>query len=219
VAVLSPNRLDRSCTAAELSRAEGVAAEACEQLPAFLEKSCPDLVVLQDVHSPRDMSWLAEQLDTITSYCAETVTIVLGHQAEPALRLCLDAGVRAHLPPDASSGEVICAIRMSHRGMLVYPAAMLRGIATGWSLLTQPLTSGVGGAGLDPADFAELTPRQVEVVRLVAAGLPNKGIARQMAISESTVKVHLRAVMRRVGASSRMQIAAHYRATTVGESG
>jgi DNA-binding NarL/FixJ family response regulator len=59
-----------------------------------------------------------------------------------------------------------------------------------------------------------LTPRELEVLQLLAEGLPNKTIARQLSISEHTVKFHLNAIMSKLGAQSRTE--AVVRATRLG---
>jgi DNA-binding NarL/FixJ family response regulator len=55
-----------------------------------------------------------------------------------------------------------------------------------------------------------LTPRQQEVVAILAKGLSNKAIASQLGISESTVKVHVRAIMSAVGVRNRTQFVARF---------
>lgn len=56
-----------------------------------------------------------------------------------------------------------------------------------------------------------LTPRELEVVRMVAAGLRNKEIAETLSISEGTVKAHLRAIFEKLGISSRMKLGVYAR--------
>ena len=56
-----------------------------------------------------------------------------------------------------------------------------------------------------PALAEELTPRELEVLSLVADGLRNKDIARELGVSEHTVKFHLAAVFGKLGASSRTE--------------
>jgi two-component system, NarL family, nitrate/nitrite response regulator NarL len=59
-----------------------------------------------------------------------------------------------------------------------------------------------------------LTPREVDVLRLLGEGLPNKAIARRLGISEHTVKFHVNAILGKLGASSRTE--AVVRATRLG---
>jgi DNA-binding NarL/FixJ family response regulator len=60
----------------------------------------------------------------------------------------------------------------------------------------------------DEIDAPELTAREREVLGLVAAGLPNKGIAARLSISEHTVKYHLASVLTKLGAASRAEAVA-----------
>ena len=58
-----------------------------------------------------------------------------------------------------------------------------------------------------PRDEHELSPRELEVLTLVASGMPNKLIARKLEISEKTVKAHLTSVFSQLGVSDRTQAA------------
>jgi DNA-binding NarL/FixJ family response regulator len=61
------------------------------------------------------------------------------------------------------------------------------------------------GPGVDP--FSELTSRELEVLRLVATGKPNKQIADELAISERTARTHVSRILRKLRLSSRTQAA------------
>jgi DNA-binding NarL/FixJ family response regulator len=78
-----------------------------------------------------------------------------------------------------------------------------------------PVSPETGVAG--PGDFApveELTSRELEVLRLMAEGLPNKTIALRLGISEHTVKFHVNAILGKLGVASRTE--AVVRATRLG---
>lgn len=68
----------------------------------------------------------------------------------------------------------------------------------------------LAGPGLRP-NTAELTPRESQVLTLVAEGLSNQKIGEQLFISAKTVSVHVSAAMRKLGASSRTEAAKHVR--------
>lgn len=91
----------------------------------------------------------------------------------------------------------------------------VRAAAAGLVLLDLPaLAAAVGGlSGTTPAQSApngdrppeHLTPREFQVLQLIAQGLPNKGIARALGISENTAKFHVAALTAKLGASSRTE--------------
>ena len=84
-------------------------------------------------------------------------------------------------------------------------AAAVRAVAAGLDVIGPGVTSG-GSSGdeLEPGE-SPLTEREREVLQLVAGGLPNKGIARELGISEHTVKFHVGAVLSKLQAQSRTE--------------
>ncbi len=82
-------------------------------------------------------------------------------------------------------------------------------------LSAAPVTAAAPPFGGDePALIEELTPRELEVLRLLAEGLPNKTIAQRLDISEHTVKFHVNALLGKLGVASRTE--AVVRATRLG---
>jgi two-component system, NarL family, nitrate/nitrite response regulator NarL len=75
-------------------------------------------------------------------------------------------------------------------------------------LSVRPAEGGRRRHGFAPADEAALTPREVEVLTWVGAGLSNKEVARQLGISAHTVKFHMEAAFRKLGAASRAEAVA-----------
>jgi two-component system nitrate/nitrite response regulator NarL len=68
--------------------------------------------------------------------------------------------------------------------------------------------AGARPAAPRPADpFAELTPRELEILEHVADGSSNKMIARALSITDGTVKLHVKAILRKLGARSRVEAA------------
>jgi len=95
--------------------------------------------------------------------------------------------------PDAPPEELAAAVGAVARGLVVLPREMAGRV--------------IGDAG--PADLAgvedPLTAREHEVLGLISEGLPNKRIARQLGISEHTVKFHVSSVFAKLGAQSRAE--------------
>jgi two-component system, NarL family, response regulator YdfI len=109
----------------------------------------------------------------------------------------LRTGVHAILPRDATPGEIVAAVQSASLGLItLHPdvaAALAPAIATPARVFTP--VQGV------PA----LTPREVEVLEMLAQGLGNKIIARQLGISEHTVKFHISSIFAKLNATSRTE--------------
>jgi NarL family two-component system response regulator YdfI len=106
----------------------------------------------------------------------------------------LRTGVRALLPRDAPAAAILAAVEAAANGLAVIDPQELEGL--------------LGAPGpVDAADAggAPLTPREMEVLRMMADGAANKEIAWKLAISEHTVKFHVASVMGKLNASSRTE--------------
>jgi two-component system, NarL family, response regulator YdfI len=105
----------------------------------------------------------------------------------------LRAGARAVLPRDATAGELEAAVTAAAAGLIVMHSE------TANSLLNSSPAPATGPVA------QSLTPREVEVLRMLAEGLGNKEIARQLGISEHTVKFHLGSIFTKLDATSRTE--------------
>jgi DNA-binding NarL/FixJ family response regulator len=109
----------------------------------------------------------------------------------------LRAGVAAVLPREATSNEIIAAIQAAAQGLVtLHPttvALILPQLAAPARSVT-PLT-----------DAHTLTPREIEVLGMLAEGLGNKIIARRLGISEHTVKFHVGSILTKLNAASRTE--------------
>lgn len=109
----------------------------------------------------------------------------------PAIR----AGAAGYLLKDADPQEVVRAVRAAHRGeALLDPSVAARLV----DAIAEP-------PGTEPSE--RLTPREQQVLALIARGLPNKLIARELGISEKTVKTHVGHVLAKLGVTDRTQAA------------
>lgn len=139
------------------------------------------------------------------------------------------SGLAATLPPvvvlvpDQPGPELAGQLRQAGAsGVLLRNAraevlsAALRAAAEGLVVLDPTLSSALPPATEppEPAPAEALTPRELEVLRLLAEGLANKQIAKRLGVSEHTVKFHLNAIMGKLGAGSRTE--AVVRATRAG---
>lgn len=145
---------------------------------------------------------------------------------EPAVALEPLADLKNELPPVvvlvADEAQAAAARTAGARGVLLREtsaarlAAALHAVAEGLSVSAVELTEQPEPpARRQPAQPSEpLTPRELEVLALVAGGLPNKAIAQRLGISEHTVKFHINSILGKLGASSRTD--AVVRATRLG---
>jgi two-component system, NarL family, response regulator LiaR len=111
----------------------------------------------------------------------------------PAVR----AGAAGYLLKDVEPSELVKAIRTVHAGEgLLHPAVAAR--------LMEEVAA--GGANEAPDN---LTPRERDVVGLIARGLSNKRIALELGIAEKTVKTHVSSILGKLGLTDRTQVALH----------
>jgi DNA-binding NarL/FixJ family response regulator len=104
---------------------------------------------------------------------------------------------RAFLLKDATAEELAAAVQAVARGLLVLDPAVAR------TALAAPQGGTLRTAPDEPLE--PLTDRELEVLRLLALGLPNKGIALRLAISEHTVKFHVGAILAKLNAAGRTE--------------
>jgi DNA-binding NarL/FixJ family response regulator len=156
----------------------------------------PD-VVLMDVRMP-DLDGISATRDVLAGVPAVKVVILTTFEQDDYIFGALNAGASGFLLKRTSPEELIAAIHT---------------IAAGDSLLSPSVTSRViermagqpaPGAARDPR-LAELTPRETEVLELVARGLSNGEIAATLVIEESTVKTHLKRILAKLGVRDRVQ--------------
>jgi DNA-binding NarL/FixJ family response regulator len=155
------------------------------------------------LHAPTEVG--PRELDAMPPI--PVVVLVSGRVAQAAVPAMLRAGARGVLPDDATGEEIAAAIDAAAAGLVVVPPELVTDLVS-----SQPERSdGAGlarpGAGAPPTAPA-LTPREREVLSMLAEGLPNKLIAARLGISEHTVKTHLEAIFDKLGASTRAEAVA-----------
>jgi DNA-binding NarL/FixJ family response regulator len=125
---------------------------------------------------------------------------------DDAIPRLLSAGVRGVLPDDSTAEEIAAAIDAAAVGLVVLPpeqvAELVRLRAA--TSATRDFAQRRGETRRTPA----LTPREHEILAMLAEGLPNKSIAARLGISDHTVKTHLEAIFDKLGASTRAEAVA-----------
>jgi DNA-binding NarL/FixJ family response regulator len=149
----------------------------------------PD-VILMDLRMPgMDGSEATRRL--LEDDPAAQVVILTSFSERDEILTALDAGAIGYLLKDAEPDEVIRGVRAAAHGESPLAPKAAREL--------------LGSRSTAPA--SQLTDRELEVLRLVTRGLPNKLIARELGISEGTVKAHLTTVFQRIGVTDRVQAA------------
>jgi NarL family two-component system response regulator YdfI len=107
----------------------------------------------------------------------------------------LRSGVKAILPRDSGQDEILAAIQAAHAGLVLLDPAV-----------TRNLTSRIPTPAAQPAPaLDDLTPREIEVLRMLAEGLGNREMASRLGISEHTVKFHISSILDKLGAATRTE--------------
>ena len=151
----------------------------------------PD-VVLMDLVMPR-LDGLAATTAIKQRYPSVEVVALTSFSEAERVHLALEAGAAGYLLKDAEADEVGAAVRAAHRGEVHLDAAVAR-------KLTQSLIAPRRSA-------TALTPREREILVLVAQGKSNRDIARALVISERTARTHVSNVLTKLGLASRTQAA------------
>jgi DNA-binding NarL/FixJ family response regulator len=146
----------------------------------------------------------ADSLSVLRMVAPSASLAVISSAEEPATILAaLNYGACGYIPKALQVDAIEAAFRALLRGEVYLPPQLFRHLQSHAS---------DAASDLDLADRqAEivwrlgLTPRQVDVLRLLVAGLPTKAIARQMGLAESSVKTHLIGLFRRLDVTSRVQ--------------
>jgi DNA-binding NarL/FixJ family response regulator len=153
----------------------------------------PDVVLMDLQMAPIDGIESTRQVRAL--YDDVEVVALSSFAEEERVHAALQAGASGYLLKDSDADDVAAAVRAAHRGELQIDPAIARRLT---SSLRETRDS-------DP--ISELTSRELDVLRLVAAGQPNKQIANELAISERTARTHVSRILRKLRLTSRTQAA------------
>jgi DNA-binding NarL/FixJ family response regulator len=181
--------LSRLLQAAEGIEVAGVAADG-EAAVAQTAALAPD-VVLMDLDMP-GIDGIEATRRIAASGTGAAVLVLTSFSDQPRILGAIEAGAVGYLLKDASSEDVVAGIRASARGESPLDPRAARTVLT---------------ARAAPDPLAPFSQRERDVLELLAAGLPNKLIARRLEISEKTVKSHLTRIFRALGVTDRTQAA------------
>jgi DNA-binding NarL/FixJ family response regulator len=176
--------------------------EAVEKLSDANDKVTP-----QDSDSPDltddERRHAADLIGTRTAH-KRAVIVLSGTEDSAAIRHVLDLGVQGYILKSSPPEVILSAVRLVVGGGIYVPPEAMRAAAS----TTTPFfatTNGSDGLTTKERLATVLTERQIDVLKLLAKGRPNKLIARELGISEGTVKIHLAAIFRALHVRNRLE--------------
>jgi DNA-binding NarL/FixJ family response regulator len=147
----------------------------------------PD-VTLMDLRLP-DMSGIDAMIAIRTGSPDARIIILTTFEGDVEMQRALEAGARGYLLKSMPPRDIVAAIRQVHAGRKSIPAEVASQLA-------------------EHLGEETLTAREIDVLSRVAGGNRNRDIAEQLVISEETVKVHMKHIMEKLGASDRTEAVA-----------
>jgi DNA-binding NarL/FixJ family response regulator len=162
-------------------------------------QALPD-VVLMDIRMPRSSGIEACRAMKELSPSAKIVMLTISDEEEDLFE-AIRAGASGYLLKDIPYDEVAAVVRAVHGGQsLINPSMAAK-------LLAEFAAMGArdGSGRVEQVPAPRLTEREIEVLKLVARGMNNRDIAKELFISENTVKNHVRNILEKLQIHSRME--------------
>jgi DNA-binding NarL/FixJ family response regulator len=182
----------------------GEAADGAAAVAACLEHR-PDVALL-DLHMP-ELSGV-DVTRRLAAECPGTAVLVLTmYDDDQTVLAAVRAGARGYLLKGAGQEEIERAVRAVAAGEMIY------GAGVGERLMTALSGAAEAGAG---AAFPELSPREREILDLMARGDGNMAIARRLALSEKTVRNHVSNIFTKLRVADRVQAVVRAREAGLG---
>jgi NarL family two-component system response regulator YdfI len=164
-----------------------------EALTDLVSDTTPDIILVDASGGPFETA-LESILDS--GLISDVGFVVLGDGiSRGASAEAMRGGVRAMLPGDISAEQLVAALEAAASGLLVVHPSRVNDVLPAGAAPPRTID-----------ELAEpLTPREVEVLQMLAAGRSNKEIAARLGISEHTVKFHVASILGKLGAGSRTE--------------
>lgn len=161
----------------------------------------PDIVLL-DVKMPGTNG--IETLKNLRAHGISIPVLMLTMSSEDSdLSASLRAGAQGYLLKDMELEELVPALEAALQGDNVVAKGLLGTLAR----IVRGEAGACEAAPRRSAPFVEFTPRELDILEHVAKGLSNKVIAKTLSITDGTVKLHVKAILRKLGIHSRVEAA------------
>jgi len=207
IAVIDPKPLTRQSIVEMLAKAlpeyVTVAASCCEELLDTREKVSgrPRLVIIHIRGAGVLDAWVQTTFELVRLRIPDVPVIVFSDRDDvDDILKALACGVRGYIPTSVEVDVASAALRLVNAGGTFIPAHALR-------TATAAPGNGTEGERRGLPDKLDLTPRELSVIDLLREGKPNKLIAIELKMQESTVKVHVRNIMKKLHVANRTHAA------------
>ena len=124
------------------------------------------------------------------------VLVLTSFSSDDQVIPAVQAGASGYLLKDVAPADLEAAVRAVHRGEALLDRQVVAGVM-----------AEVAGSRTSGGDLDQLTPREVEVLRLLGRGLSNRTLAAELFVSEKTVKTHVSSILAKLGVGDRTQAA------------
>ncbi len=156
-------------------------------------------VILMDLNMPGSDGVAATRRIT-AGYPGTRVVVLTTYANDDSIIRALQAGALGYLTKDATRAEIGRAVLAAAAGQAVLDPGVQQRLLS--AAARAPMAAPPADA---PADDGDLTPREADVLRLIAAGQSNREIARSLYVSEATVKTHVNRIFAKTGSRDRAQ--------------
>lgn len=181
------------------------ASNAAEVRQAIIDQPAINLVIL-DLHMPG-----ANDLELLKSICNSypdiPVIVLSASEDQRTMQRAIEHGAAGFIPKSGANSVLLSALQLVLSGGVYIPSEILTGTSQQDAGTQQDTESSSSGQASRAAALEAFTGRQLDVLELMAAGHSNKVIARELGLSEHTVKIHLTAIFRTLGVHNRTEAA------------
>jgi two-component system nitrate/nitrite response regulator NarL len=196
--LVGQNNLTLECLARVLDRTEfqvvARAASVDRLAPTDVQKHKAILLVLD---AGADVEITIRQVESFRQlHAVPRIAVIIRALPSPDITLLFRAGVNACFAESTSTAIFIKSLELVMLGETLMPATVFSFGRREEAPSPEP-----------PSDPARLSPREGQILRSLAEGQPNKIIARELGAAESTVKVHVKNILRKIGLANRTQAA------------
>ncbi|MHB1245741.1 MAG: response regulator [Sulfuriferula sp.] len=171
--------------------------------------TCQEAIIHADLHEDVDLALLDLHMPGVTgvecvvhfqaAHPEVPVVVLSGSESRPNVQAVLDVGALGYIPKSSSSQVMLSAIRLVLSGGIYLPPLVMD---QELNPVEASIAPQVASRGQVPCC---LTERQMDVLKLLAAGKPNKLIARELGLGEGTIKVHLAGIFRALEVNNRTE--------------